>query len=110
MNLSAEFAIWAFVWYLFWNMAGFVCFALDKALAVYQKRRISEKTLLRTALFGGFIGGWLAGRIFRHKTIKASFRRAFLVATLLHVLGVIGLVLVFNPNNSQSYLGAEFLR
>ena len=55
------------------NLFAFLIIGYDKYLAKKQKRRISEKTLLGFAFFGGTIGSGLGMLIFRHKTAKRSY-------------------------------------
>ncbi len=50
------------------NVLEFILMVTDKYLAKKHKRRISEKTLLCTAAFGGALGGFLAMYTVRHKT------------------------------------------
>ena len=45
----------------------------DKRLAVRERYRISEKTLILLALFGGSIGSLAAMHLFHHKTRKKKF-------------------------------------
>ena len=63
------------------NLITFVVFGYDKYLARSNRRRISEKTLLTLALFGGSIGAVFAQKIFRHKSRK--YRNLFWI-----ILGV----------------------
>lgn len=67
----------------------FVLYGIDKRRAVKDKPRISERTLHLFALAGGWPGAYLGSRIFRHKTIKASFRAVFWLTVAIH-LAVIG--------------------
>ena len=55
------------------NIYEFIQMGLDKYLAIKNKRRISEKTLILTSLIGGSIGGILGMYCFRHKTKKFKF-------------------------------------
>jgi uncharacterized membrane protein YsdA (DUF1294 family) len=55
------------------NLAAFLAFALDKALARRRGRRIAEATLLWLALAGGTPGAYAGRRSFRHKTRKQPF-------------------------------------
>ena len=55
-----------------YNLFVFSVFGIDKALSKTKKRRISEKTLILTSLFGG-LGAFSAMLIFRHKTRKPKF-------------------------------------
>lgn len=63
------------------NLITFFVFGYDKYLARTNQRRISEKTLLSLALFGGSIGAVFAQKIFRHKSRK--YRNLFWI-----ILGV----------------------
>jgi uncharacterized membrane protein YsdA (DUF1294 family) len=55
---------------LLFNLITFFVFGYDKYLARTNRRRISEKTLITLALFGGSIGAVFAQKIFRHKSRK----------------------------------------
>lgn len=50
------------------NLFAFIIYAVDKLKAKLDKWRVSEKILLSSSLLGGFLGGLLAMKIFRHKT------------------------------------------
>lgn len=52
-------------------------FYYDKSQAQNGGRRVPEKKLCETALYGGWIGGLLAMQLFRHKTKKQSFQRKY---------------------------------
>jgi len=60
------------------NLIAFVLIGYDKQLAIKNKNRISEKTLLVWVALGGTIGSSLAMSIFRHKTAKTSYLLKFL--------------------------------
>ena len=58
------------------NVAAFVLFALDKAVAANGNdygRRAPEAWLLGSCLIGGSVGGLIAMYAFRHKTRKWYF-------------------------------------
>ena len=55
------------------NLAAFIVYGWDKRLAVRERYRISEKTLILLALFGGSIGSLAATHLFHHKTRKKKF-------------------------------------
>ena len=57
-----------------WNILVFLLYGFDKYCAKKSQRRISEKTLVLSALFEGAIGAIFAMVIFNHKTSKAKFR------------------------------------
>ena len=55
------------------NIVSFVAYGWDKLKARKGKFRISERSLLMPALFGGSIGALLGMHLFRHKTRKIKF-------------------------------------
>lgn len=55
------------------NVLMYILMWVDKRRAETEKWRISERTLWVIAFLGGAIGGWLAMRLFRHKTKHTSF-------------------------------------
>lgn len=65
------------------NLVTLIAYGVDKSLARARKRRISEFSLLFLAAIGGAPSAWLACQLFRHKTIKASFRFQLVVATVV---------------------------
>lgn len=72
------------------NVIVFAVFGIDKYLARKRYRRISEKTLLRLAVFGGSIGAIAGQKIFRHKTqkLKGVLQGILLVHAVLVCLSV----------------------
>jgi uncharacterized membrane protein YsdA (DUF1294 family) len=79
--------------YLFFliNFIAFVVIGYDKRLAIKNKKRISEKTLLTWVALGGTIGSSLAMSIFRHKTSKTSYLWKFSGIVFIQILIVFGL-------------------
>jgi uncharacterized membrane protein YsdA (DUF1294 family) len=67
------------------SAVAFVMYGIDKRRAVRQRPRVSERTLHLLALGGGWPGAYLASRLFRHKTLKISFRVVFWLTVALHV-------------------------
>ncbi|MGC9504974.1 DUF1294 domain-containing protein [Baaleninema sp.] len=68
----------------------FVTFALyaeDKSRAQNNQWRIAENTLHSCELLGGWLGGLIAQKTLRHKTVKSSYQIVF--------WGIVGLHLVF---------------
>ncbi len=66
------------------SLFAFGAYGLDKRRAVRDGRRIPERVLQASALLGGWPGAFLAQQVFRHKTLKASFRLVFWGIVLLH--------------------------
>jgi uncharacterized membrane protein YsdA (DUF1294 family) len=59
--------------FLLFNLITFLVFGYDKYLARTHRRRISEKTLIKLALFGGSMGAVFAQKFFRHKSQKYRY-------------------------------------
>ena len=59
--------------YALWNAVVFSLYAVDKRKAKKGEWRISEKTLLLTALLFGGAGAFLGMLAFRHKTKHTAF-------------------------------------
>lgn len=55
------------------NLLAFLFFGADKRRAEQGAWRISERTLLGIALFGGSVGALCGMHFFHHKTRKARF-------------------------------------
>ncbi len=66
------------------NIITLAVYGLDKYLARTNRYRISEKNLLTLALAGGTIGAYIGQKLFRHKTMKASFQNRFWMIVALH--------------------------
>ena len=64
----------------------------DKRMAMQDRVRISERTLLLWCLLGGWPGGWIAGRRIRHKTSKQSFRIRFAVCVVINIVAEVGIL------------------
>nr|WP_315200481.1 DUF1294 domain-containing protein [uncultured Flavobacterium sp.] len=81
-----------FIYFFFLvNFIAFVTIGYDKQLAIKNKNRISEKTLLTWVAIGGTIGSSLAMAIFRHKTAKTSYLLKFFGIISLQFLIIISL-------------------
>jgi uncharacterized membrane protein YsdA (DUF1294 family)/cold shock CspA family protein len=67
------------------SIACLLAYALDKSAAVAGRWRASENSLLLLGLVGGWPGALLAQQSLRHKSSKASFRRAFWATVVMNV-------------------------
>ena len=68
------FLLYAYAgWMLIMNLVCFILMYSDKKRARQHRRRIPERTLLLTGLFGRALGGWLGMYAFRHKTRHPVF-------------------------------------
>lgn len=64
----------------------------DKNSALLDEWRVPESTLHLFELFGGWIGGFFAQKIWRHKSSKGSYQFVFWVIVTLHLLVWIDLI------------------
>jgi uncharacterized membrane protein YsdA (DUF1294 family) len=78
------------IWWIATNITTFAFYGLDKTFARRRLRaRIPELTLHILALTGGTVGALAGMQMFRHKTVKGSFRQIFfLIAALQTVLAL----------------------
>lgn len=81
------------------SLVAFVAYAADKAAARRGRQRISEQTLLVLGLIGGWPGALVAQQLYRHKTRKRSFRRAFWATVVINVAALAGLITFATLNN-----------
>ena len=77
---------WLPTLYAVLSVVAFAAYGLDKSAARREGQRVSEQTLLALGLLGGWPGSLVAQQLFRHKTRKRSFRRAFWRTVVLNVL------------------------
>ncbi len=78
------------VYYLiFINIFTFITFGIDKYKSIKNKYRVKEKTLFILSIIGGFVGAILAMKIFRHKTLKPSFKYG------IPIICIIELIIIF---------------
>lgn len=75
-----------FYFFLILNITSFLVTGYDKQLAIQQKRRISERTLLTFVFIGGTIGAGLAMLLFRHKIAKASYLFKFIAILIIQIV------------------------
>lgn len=71
------------------NALGFVMMWIDKEKAINHRNRISEKTLMLIAAFGGAAGSWLGMESFRHKTKHIKFIVGVPVLLLVQVAAIL---------------------
>lgn len=76
---------WLLGYWLIINFVTFCLFGLDKRLAMKEKRRISERTLLTFSFIGGVVGGMFAMRLFHHKTRKSLFAIGLPIMFLMQI-------------------------
>lgn len=59
---------------MLWNIITFLMMGIDKRKAIKGRRRISEKTLILSAILLGGFGSWAGMLAFRHKTKHKKFQ------------------------------------
>lgn len=97
-SIAFELPWWMPALYVVLSIVAFAAYGIDKAAARRDRHRTSEKTLLALGLFGGWPGSLVAQQVFRHKTRKRSFRRAFWGTVVINIAGFVGLVAVASLN------------
>lgn len=70
------------------NVFAFGLMGYDKNLSKHKQHRISEKTLLTSALIGGSIGSGLGMLYFRHKTAKTSYQIKFFGIVIVQLIAL----------------------
>lgn len=73
---------------ILYPVMSFITFALyadDKSRAKKGQWRVPENTLHLCELMGGWIGGFVAQQILRHKSSKVSYQVVFWVIAVLHI-------------------------
>ena len=75
------------------SVATFFAYGVDKRQASKGGNRISEKSLHILALIGGWPGALLGQRVFRHKTVKMSFRIILWLIIGLHIAMIVMAIL-----------------
>ena len=75
------------MWWIATNITTFAFYGLDKAFARRRLRtRIPELTLQILALTGGTVGALAGMNMFRHKTVKGSFRVIFFLIVAFQIV------------------------
>lgn len=97
VSVAARVPAWIALLYLAMSVVCLLAYAIDKSAAVAGRGRLSEQSLLMLGLVGGWPGGLLAQQLLRHKSSKASFRRAFWGTVALNVAGFAGYHLLVHP-------------
>lgn len=105
LALAASAALWIHVefldpllaWLIAVTFVAFFTYGFDKAAARSGWRRVPENVLLALAFAGGTAGALLGMRLFRHKTVKSSFRIRFLLVVLLQIALVAAYFLLIAP-------------
>ena len=87
-----------FYYLLLINLATFLVFAWDKQRAMYQARRVPEKTLWLLSLAGGSLGAIIAMGLIKHKRKKMSFVLIMALIVLLQTMLIYFIIKWYNVN------------
>lgn len=68
------------------NLVALFTMGIDKFNATRGWRRVPEKNLYLLAALTGAPGIWAGARLFRHKTIKRSFRIRLILASAVNLV------------------------
>ena len=78
-----------YLYLLIINALSFLFMLIDKRKAIKNRWRIPERTLLGLCAIGGSLGGLLAMRLFRHKTLHPQFSIGIPILLAVHVVALI---------------------
>lgn len=70
----------ALAWFGGGSIITFMTFGWDKWRAGRSGSRVSELTLVMLGALGGWLGGIVGMRVFRHKTAKGTFKWKYALA------------------------------
>ena len=76
---------WILGWLALASVGNFLLFGYDKLRAGASNGRIPEFRMVLIGALGGWIGGFAAMLLFRHKTAKFSFKLKYAVALVIHI-------------------------
>ncbi len=76
------------------NIISFILFAIDKFLAIKQKRRVRNSTLLGLSILGGSIGSIFGMYTFRHKTQRWYYKYGIPFIIIIQIV----LIYIANKN------------
>ncbi|NJP12005.1 MAG: DUF1294 domain-containing protein [Leptolyngbyaceae cyanobacterium RU_5_1] len=68
------------------SLVTYVLYADDKSRAKRKDWRTSEQTLHLCEIAGGWLGGFIAQRMLRHKSQKESYQAAFWAIVIIHYI------------------------
>lgn len=71
------------------TLVAFLTYGYNKAIAGSGRTRVPEKVLLALTFAGGTIGTFVGRALFRHKTIKVSFRAQLWMVVGIQVILVV---------------------
>jgi uncharacterized membrane protein YsdA (DUF1294 family) len=76
-------------YYLMMSLLTFFIYGVDKFAAKQSWSRMPEKFLHLLSLFGGWIGGFMAQKLFNHKSSKRRFKVVYWITVVLNLMVLI---------------------
>ena len=84
---------------VFWiggiNLSTFIAYGADKRAAIKKAWRVPEKDLHTLEFLGGWIGAYIAQKVFRHKTSKKSYQNIYKLMIVLEFIAIYVLLKFF---------------
>lgn len=77
---------WAWSYLFAINVVTFLLYLYDKSVAKIGLLRVPEAVLHTVTVAGGTPAAFIGQNLFRHKTVKASFRRVFWMIVIAQVV------------------------
>jgi uncharacterized membrane protein YsdA (DUF1294 family) len=84
-RLAPTWAHYLGAWLVSVNVVAFGYYGYDKGQARRSARRVPEVVLHGLSVAGGSLGAYAGMRLFRHKTIKGSFRIFFWFVVIMQL-------------------------
>ena len=78
--------------YTILSFMSFLRYGIDKKLAKKSYCRTAESSLLLIDLLGGWFGGLLAQRVFRHKVSKQSYQIKYWTIVIINLIALVSLI------------------
>ncbi len=73
------------IFFVVWNIIVFSMYGIDKRKSKLNKWRISEKTLIISAIFMGGLGAYLGMKTFHHKTKHMKFKIGIPLSLVINI-------------------------
>ncbi|MCC5824400.1 MAG: DUF1294 domain-containing protein [Planctomycetes bacterium] len=73
------------LWHIVATLVSFSLYGFDKRRSVRGGRRVRESRLHLVDALGGWPGGLVAMRVFKHKRRKQAFTRVFAMTVFVHL-------------------------
>jgi uncharacterized membrane protein YsdA (DUF1294 family) len=89
---APTWAIYLGAWLFSINVVAFGYYGYDKGQARWASRRVPEVVLHGLSVAGGSLGAYAGMQLFRHKTIKGSFRIFFWFVVVMQVALIVAIV------------------